>query len=118
MVDKNKEHDPTGRQPSDPGAKLDAGKNQVGLMFESFAHALEQVARVSTYGAQKYSRMGWIEVPNGQERYFDALGRHLLKYAAGEKIDGESGLPHLAHAAWNVLAVLELECRNLPEKGV
>lgn len=110
------EYDPTGRKPSDPGAKLDAGKNQVWLMLESFPHALEHVAKVSTYGANKYSRLGWVHVPDGELRYFDALGRHLLEYAKGNKVDPESGLLHLAHASWNVLAVLELQCRNSGQK--
>lgn len=116
MSEVKPEHDPTGRQPSDPGAKLDANKNQVGLMLESFPHALEQVAKVSTYGANKYSRLGWVHVPDGEQRYFDALGRHMLEYAKGQDADPESGLLHLAHAAWNVLAVLELQCRNLGKK--
>lgn len=110
------EYDPTGRKPSDPGAKLDAGKNQVWLMLESFPHALEQVAKISTYGAQKYSRLGWVHVPDGETRYADAMARHLLEVAKGGDVDPESGLLHLAHAAWNVLAVLELQCRNSGQK--
>lgn len=91
-----------------PGAKLDAGKLRVGLMFADFACALEAVAAVTTFGAQKYTASGWRIVPDGVARYTDALHRHLLAHHAGEITDAESGLPHLAHAAWNALAVLEL----------
>lgn len=106
------ELDPTGKDPHAPGAKLDAGKNRLGLVLGDFARALEQVGRVGTYGAQKYSAHGWIDVPDGVERYTDAMYRHLLKNASGEVMDLDTGLSHLAHAAWNALAVLDLEIRR------
>ena len=34
--------------------------------------------------------------------------RHYLKFNTGKKLDEETNLPHLAHLAWNVLAILEL----------
>jgi hypothetical protein len=64
---------------------------------------------VGTFGADKYTLHGWLAVENGEERYMDALFRHLL---ADEETDAESDLPHLAHAAWNALAVLELHLRR------
>lgn len=102
------EHDPTGRAPTEPGAKLDAGKNRIGLMVTGFADALTAVAQVTTFGAQKYTPGGWRTVPDGIDRYTDALYRHLLAAGRGEAIDPDSGLPHLAQAAWNCLAVLQL----------
>lgn len=102
------ETDPTGRQPGEPGAKLDDGKNRVGLMVAGFPDALCDVAEVTTFGARKYSPHGWRTVPDGIDRYTDALYRHLLAHARGETHDHDSGLPHLAHAAWNCLAVLQL----------
>ena len=88
-----------------PGAKLDAGKVRLGLVLGGFRNALVEVGKVGTFGAAKYSDNGWLEVPNGEERYTDALFRHLL---GDEEVDSESGLLHLAHACWNLLAVLEL----------
>lgn len=102
------EHDPTGRAPSDPGAKLDGGKNRIGLMVAGFADALTAVAQVTTFGATKYTPGGWRTVPDGIDRYTDALYRHLLAHGRGEQLDPDSGLPHLAQAAWNCLAVLQL----------
>jgi hypothetical protein len=102
------ELDPTGRGPHQPGAKLDAGKVRAGLVLGGFARALWQVARVGTFGAAKYTDNGWISVPNGQERYTDALHRHLMAEAMGEASDSDSNLLHAAHAAWNALARLEL----------
>lgn len=100
--------DPLGKDPHEPGAKLDAGKNRVGLMVSDFPRALEAVAEVATYGANKYTEHGWVSVPNGIDRYTDAMHRHLLAEARGEKFDAESGLEHAAMAAWNALARLEL----------
>jgi len=93
--------------PHTRGAKLDFGKPRVGLL-KDFAHALNAVAQVATYGAKKYTEGGWLEVPNGQARYRDALWRHMI---AVEPRD-ESGYSHLAHMAWNALALLELNLRE------
>lgn len=95
-----------------PGAKDDGGKIRVGLMMEGFPRALKAVAEISTYGARKYSPRGWEKVPQGVERYTDALGRHLLDELAGEMVDPESGRLHAAHLAWNALARLELQLRE------
>ena len=74
---------------------------------------------VGTFGAKKYTDRGWKEVNNGIERYLSAMLRHYFKFKNGEDLDNESGLTHLAHMAWNALAVLELyyEIRNKREAG-
>jgi hypothetical protein len=77
-------------------------------MVEGFADALKAVAAITAYGADKYTEHGWLHVPNAQDRYSDALYRHLIEHARGELHDKESGHLHLAHAAWNALAVLQL----------
>ena len=99
------ELDPNGLSPHIPGAKLDASKPDCDLVFSGFAKALLEVAKVGTFGATKYTDNGWKSVPNGIRRYRSAAYRHLL---ALEFLDKDSNLPHLAHAAWNCLAVLEL----------
>lgn len=104
------ERDPSGLALSAPGAKADDGKTLAGVLLD-FGHALEGVAKVGTMGAAKYSRGGWQQVPNGQQRYLDAAMRHLLKHGQGETHDAESGLAHIAHATWNLLAVAELQER-------
>lgn len=109
------ETDPYGKDPHAPGAKLDAGKVRMGLVVEGFANALREVGRVGTYGANKYTANGWLEVPDGISRYTDAMYRHLLAEASGETHDTESQLLHAAHAAWNALARLELLIRNKQE---
>lgn len=111
------EHDPTGRKPGDPGAKLDAGKIRHTLIQRGFARALEQIAAVGTMGAQKYADDSWLEVPNGIERYTDAEYRHLKDEHTGQMYDPQSGLLHAAHHAWNAVARLELILRQLEMRG-
>lgn len=106
------ETDPHGKEAGEPGAKLDAGKVRLGLVLGGFARALEEVGRVGTYGAKKYTDDGWMSVPDGQSRYTDAMYRHLLSEAGGDLRDKETGLHHAAHAAWNALARLELLIRE------
>lgn len=106
------EHDPNGIPVNAAGAKLDAGKNRLGLVLGGFARALQEVGKVGTFGANKYTDNGWVEVPDGKRRYTDAMLRHILKEAAGEEVDVDSGLLHAAHAAWNALARLDLMLRQ------
>jgi len=111
------ETDPNGKDPHQPGAKLDAGKAAVwqGLLAY-FPRACEQVAAVSTFGASKYAWKGWESVPRGIERYSDAMARHLIKEGSGELTDPDSKFLHAAHTAWNALARLELMLREKENK--
>lgn len=109
-----KESDPTGKNPHEPGAKLDAGKVCVWRgALSYFPRAIEQVAAVSTFGARKYAWKGWESVPDGFNRYSDALGRHLIEEGSGVLEDHDSGLLVAAHTAWNALARLELLLKEI-----
>ena len=91
------------------GIKHDEGKPLVLKGFlQQFPLAIEAVARVSEFGAEKYTWGGWETVPEGVERYGEALARHLLQ----EGYDAESNMVHAAHAAWNAMARLELMLRQ------
>lgn len=92
--------------------KFDAGKPRWSLLMRGFAQSLAALVRVLTFGANKYAAHSWRTVPNGEERYRDALYRHLAAIEAGEKCDPESGESHYAHAAFNILALHELELQN------
>lgn len=115
LKDANTEEDPNGLNQHESGAKLDAGKPRLSLVFHGFARALRAVGEVGSFGAAKYTDNGWMDVQNGIERYNDALLRHELCAATGEFSDPDSGLPHLAHLAWNALAILELTLREMEE---
>jgi hypothetical protein len=105
-----------------PGVKLDTGKAPVAQGFVAyFRKAMEAIAQVSAYGANKYkvsyTEQNWRKVENGANRYADALQRHFAAHLSGETIDPESKQPHLAHVGWNALALIELQ-NGLPEKLV
>ena len=48
----------------------------------------------------------WQQVDNAKERYFNACHRHLQAWWSGERLDSESGLPHLAHAVCCLLFLM------------
>lgn len=98
------------------GKKYDKGKPMVGTILRIFPRALSVVGAIIEYGTHKYPDPdNWSKNKNIPERYMDSAIRHLLKYFMGDKFDEESGLPHLGHALWNVIAVLEYELRQDPE---
>lgn len=94
------------------GLKYDTGKLLFSCLTRGLALPLKAVAAVLTYGAMKYKRDSWQTVPNGEERYEDALDRHLNAWKSGETYDSESGLPHLAHAACNALFLIWFESQH------
>jgi hypothetical protein len=87
-------------------AKRDAGKLRWDCLPWS---AVEQVVAVLTFGAEKYAAWSWPAVPDARARYFAAAQRHLAAWLRGEREDAESGLPHLAHAACDVLFLLAFD---------
>jgi hypothetical protein len=111
------EVDPNGKKPHEPGAKLDVGKSPVFRgMFDYFPRAIDAVSVVSLVGANKYAWKGWESVPDGFNRYSDAMARHLTSEGRGELYDtaaGGTGLLHAAQVAWNAMARLELLLREI-----
>jgi hypothetical protein len=91
------------------GVRENLGKPPVSLIL---SRALLEVAKVSEFGAKKYEPHNYRK---GMKWSFfiDAAMRHLIKYTIGERIDEESGLSHLSHIAWNILALLEYEVEGL-----
>lgn len=90
------------------GKKYDSGKSMVGTLCRVFPRALLAIGKCIEFGTHKYPKPdNWRLVENGEQRYLDSLMRHLLKHLAGQEIDNETGLPHLYHACWNMLAITE-----------
>ena len=107
-----KETDPLGKSSKEPGSKLDAGKAPLLQgVIQYFPRALSAVSMISLEGSKKYSWRGWETVPDGVNRYGDALGRHLIGEAVHGDTDPETGMMHAAQTAWNALARLELILR-------
>ncbi len=88
------------------GLKYDQDKPRYDLLP---ANAIDQLARVLTFGANKYEANSWQNVENGLERYRAALLRHTFAIQNGEVYDSESGLPHSAHAMCCAAFITELE---------
>ncbi len=110
---KLKELDPNGVDAHAGGAKLDAGKNQLGSILGGFSNALMAVGEVGSLGAQKYSLGGWTLVPEGKRRYTDAMLRHFFKENTDGLYDNDLPVLHAAQVAWNALARLEFILKEL-----
>ena len=70
--------------------------------------ALDEVARVYTYGTIKYDDNNWRK---GMKwgRLYGALERHASKWKRGEIYDDESNLHHIVHAIWQCFALVEYD---------
>jgi len=89
--------------------KYDKGKLRMSLISPEFVKGL---AEVLTFGAAKYQASSWQYLENAEERYRDALLRHLYAYLSGEVNDQESGLSHLKHISANVMFLEHFERTN------
>lgn len=81
------------------GIKHDQDKPQMSLLDPEY---LEDMAKVLTFGAKKYSAHNWrggIDI----SRIISAIYRHLGSINRGEDIDSESGLSHSSHLGVNVM---------------
>ncbi|WP_462385244.1 dATP/dGTP diphosphohydrolase domain-containing protein [Intestinibacillus massiliensis] len=86
-------------------AKNDHGKPRPTLVP---LEAIWALTAVRQYGVQKYhDPENWRKVE--PQRYRDACYRHWLKYLDGERLDEDSGLPHLWHVLCNLAFLVALE---------
>lgn len=99
-------------KPPEPsaGRKFDSGKPRYSLLPP---HALEEVAKVLTYGSLKYADHNWMKIENPDDRFFSAANRHMWAWQKGEKTDSENGCSHLAAAIASLMFILELEISNV-----
>lgn len=79
---------------------------------------IEELAKIFTFGAKKYSDNTWQNVEDFENRYWSALQRHLIAHRRGELRDIETGEFHLSHALWNVVALLWKELRKTPDEQI
>ena len=100
--------------PTQPAMKFDKEKPRFDLIDP---WAMEGLAQVLTFGAQKYAANNWR---NGFEytRVIAALMRHLSAIQRGEDIDPESGLPHIDHlgCCWMFLSNLMKTRKDLDDR--
>lgn len=79
---------------SNVGTKHDSGKPRMELLDRDL---IEEIAKVLTFGAQKYDAHNWRK-GLVVSRLLGACLRHVFAFLAGEDNDPESGLSHLGHA--------------------
>ena len=73
---------------------------------------LQEWASVFTFGEKKYARDNWKKGTDYHQFYGSAL-RHIFKWWAGEDVDPESGINHIAHALWNLAALRYYQIHGL-----
>lgn len=84
------------------GLKKDTGKPRMDLLPDD---ALEDIARVLGFGADKYAPGNWaLGIPIS--KLIAAQKRHMKDFIEGRDFDPESGLHQMAHVACNDLFIL------------
>ena len=88
-----------------PGLKYDGGKAPWRLLMSGCALALAGVVSVLAFGAKKYAADSWQNVENAEDRYRDALYRHLhsIELNGFDAVDPETGCKEWYHVACNAL---------------
>lgn len=81
--------------PPNEGLKYDDGKLRYDLIPPI---AMEELAKILTYGSRKYADNTWQNVKPFKPRYYGALMRHIQEWRKGNLVDEESGELHLSHA--------------------
>lgn len=96
--------------------KDDSGKPRFDILFS--VRGLDDIAAVFTSGGKKYGDdFNWRKSAGSdsgsfRNRLLAATLRHLYRHCTGEKLDKQSGKPHLAHACANILMIMDLENTN------
>lgn len=85
------------------GVKHDDGKLHWNLVDYK---QIEKLVDILTHGEKKYASNNWMHVDNFNNRYFDALMRHITAWKSGEKIDKEWNKSHLSHAMANLMFLM------------
>jgi len=84
------------------GLRYNEGKLRYDLLEP---YALEQLVKVFTKGAEKYAPRNW-EKGMKWSTVIASLKRHTAAFEKGEDFDEESGISHMAHVAWNAMALV------------
>ncbi len=94
------------------GKQILADKPETALILGRLGRALEEVCYIGSYGNGKHRNPdgssgdgNWED--KGEAYFMNKALRHFFKHADGELRCPESGMLHLAHMAWNVLACLQ-----------
>lgn len=86
------------------GVKNDSGKPPCELLSPV---AMIATSEVLAFGAKKYAAHNWRK-GLAWMRISGAIMRHLFAFMNGEDLDPETGLPHIDHAACEIMFLQEL----------
>lgn len=86
------------------GLKYDSDKPDMSLLSSV---AIEELAKVLSFGKEKYAAHNWRKGIS-TSRLVGAALRHLFSYLKGESVDPETGLSHVAHAMCCCMFIIEL----------
>ncbi len=87
------------------GVKKDEGKIRMELLPP---FALQKIAEVFTFGAEKYSEWNWAGGLK-YSRLYGAMQRHLADWYKSDSLDKETSKSHLFHAGCCLLMLIEME---------
>lgn len=90
------------------GLRFNEGKTKWDLVPPE----IEEIVEVYTMGAKKYAPRNWEKGMNWSV-CFASMMRHIWKWWRGEDFDVESKQHHMAHVAWNAIALLTYYRRNI-----
>lgn len=104
------------------GLRFDTGKIRLDLLPIEWEWALGDI---TTKGAIKYDDRNW-EKGMPWSKIVGPLRRHLGKFQAGERYDGlkydkaagTTGCHHMGMVAWNALALMSYDLRELGENDI
>ena len=86
------------------GVKFDEGKPRMDLIPPE---GLFEIAKVFTYGADKYDDWNWCKGLRWGRTVAASL-RHIFQWIGGEDDDKETGLSHLAHAGCCMMMLISM----------
>lgn len=84
------------------GLRFNDGKLRYDLLEP---YAIEQLVKIFTMGSKKYQPNNWLKGLPWMD-VIASLERHLAEFKKGDDFDKESQLLHMAHVAWNALAIV------------
>lgn len=93
--------------------RYNTGKPEYSYLLD-LPHALEALIRVYEQGAIKYARGNWKKGGKPDGEYLDSALRHMFSHANEGHYDTDIGTVHIANAVWNLLALIELNMKDVP----
>lgn len=84
------------------GLRYNTGKTRFDLLEP---YAIEELAKVFTKGSEKYEDNNWLKGMKWTSM-IASLKRHLSAFEQGVDYDEETKLLHIAHVAWNAMALV------------